>query len=161
MKKITIIRHAKSSWEYNVIDHERPLNKRGLSDSLLIGNKLKSLNFSPELVLVSDALRTKLTSDIILSNLNIDKNRVEYSLLLYDFYGRDLIKTIKTCDNSIKDLMLFGHNHAITNFVNTFGNKYVENVPTCGVVVIEFKQLNWKNISNGNTIFTLFPKDLK
>ena len=30
MKSITFIRHAKSSWEHQLPDHKRPLNKRGL-----------------------------------------------------------------------------------------------------------------------------------
>ena len=41
MKELILIRHAKSSWKYNVIDHERPLTDRGLEDAMLVSNYLK------------------------------------------------------------------------------------------------------------------------
>lgn len=36
MKKLIIVRHAKSSWEHNLPDHERPLNQRGFNDADLV-----------------------------------------------------------------------------------------------------------------------------
>ena len=56
---------------------------------------------------------------------------------------------------------MFGHYHAITNFVNTYGNQYIENVPTCGVVIIKFDITNWNDLNQGETTQTIFPKDLK
>ena len=57
--------------------------------------------------------------------------------------------------------MIFGHNFAITDFVNTFGNIYIENVPTCGFIVLEFNISSWQKLSKGNTTYKVFPKDLK
>jgi len=161
MKKLILIRHAKSSWKYDVTDHERPLKTRGINDANLIAEHLKSVKMDLDEVLVSDATRTKLTADIILPILGIPESIVSFKHKLYDFSGEDLLDVIKSCDNSIDTLMVFGHNHAITAFVNTFGNKYVDNVPTCGVVIIEFKELQWSQISSGKTIHTIFPRDLK
>ncbi|SFZ91472.1 phosphohistidine phosphatase [Flaviramulus basaltis] len=161
MKKIILVRHAKSSWEHNVIDHERPLNNRGLNDTNLISSKLLEDKLDLDLVLSSDAMRAKTTANIFVSNLNIDKDIFYLNHDLYDFSGSNLTMVIKACDDSINNLMIFGHNHAITAFVNTFGDLYIDNVPTCGVTIIDFDIESWSDLKQGETIKTLFPRDLK
>ncbi len=161
MKKIILVRHAKSSWEHDVIDHERPLNERGGKDANLVSIELKKSYLSVDLVFSSDAMRAKTTANIFISNLGINSSIVHLNHDLYDFSGANLTEVIKTCDDSVNKLMLFGHNHAITAFVNTYGSSYIDNVPTSGVVVIEFDITNWKNLNKGKTIQTLFPRDLK
>lgn len=161
MKKLILIRHAKSSWKYDVTDHERPLKTRGINDANLIADYLKSLNLNVDHVLVSDATRTKLTAGIILPALKIPENIISFKHKLYDFSGESLIEVIKSANDAINTLMVFGHNHAITAFVNTFGDRYIENVPTCGVVIIEFKERKWSQINSGKTAHTIFPRDLK
>ena len=122
MKIIIIVRHAKSSWEFDVIDHERPLKYKGHKDAHLVSKEFNTLSQPVDLLLCSDAIRTKLTSEIFISNLNLDKRIVHYNHDLYDFSGENLIKVIKNCDDSISNLMVFGHNHAITAFVNNYGS---------------------------------------
>ncbi|TGV01139.1 SixA phosphatase family protein [Flavivirga rizhaonensis] len=161
MKKLIIVRHAKSSWKHNVIDHERPLNERGFKDANLVSENLKGSGLKVDLVLSSDAMRAKTTANIFTSNLNIDESIVRLNHDLYDFSGSHLIEVIKSCDDSVDALMIFGHNHAITAFVNTYGSSRIDNVPTSGVVVIEFDIVNWKSLNQGKTIQTLFPRDLK
>lgn len=161
MNKIILIRHAKSSWKHNVIDHERPLNKRGIQDASLISNSLKKKNLDIDLILSSDAIRAKLTACLIIEGLNKSIDLISYNHNLYDFSGYNLIEVVKNTNNTVNTLMIFGHNHAITSFVNSYGNKYIENVPTCGVVILEFDIEKWSELNKGKTIFTLFPRDLK
>jgi phosphohistidine phosphatase len=161
MKKLILIRHAKSSWEHDVIDHQRPLKRRGINDANLVSNALCKRNDHPNLVLCSDAVRTKLTAEIFVTNLNIDDSIVHYNHDLYDFSGSDLVKTIKSCDDSVDTLMIFGHNHAITAFVNTYGDNYIDNVPTSGVVVIQLGIDKWHDLNHGKTLYSIFPRDLK
>ena len=161
MKKLILVRHAKSSWKYDVIDHERPLNGRGREDVELVSSYLASSFGNTDLVLVSDAFRSRSTADVFIKNLKINQDIVHLNHDLYDFYGSDLIRTIKECNDTITELMVFGHNHAITSFVNSHGDKYIENVPTCGVVIIEFSIDKWKNLNKGKTLKTVFPKDIK
>ncbi len=56
---------------------------------------------------------------------------------------------IKGCSNSIDYLMVFGHNYAITDFVNKYGSIFIDNVPTAGVVSINFDIDNWSEIFKG------------
>ncbi|UKM64131.1 histidine phosphatase family protein [Flavobacteriaceae bacterium GSB9] len=161
MKKLILIRHAKSSWEHNVIDHERPLKTRGFNDADIVSKNIKKKNFNIDFVLSSDALRAKTTAKIFIKNLGIKENIIELNHDLYDFSGENLTQTIKNCDDIVNSLMVFGHNHAITAFVNTYGDQYIVNVPTTGVVVLQFDIKKWANLKPGKTVMTLFPKDLK
>ena len=161
MKKLILVRHAKSSWEHNVTDHERPLNKRGFSDANLVSNSLKNKSISLDFVLSSDAVRAKTTAEIFMVTLNIDKRIFKLNYNLYDFSGSELVKVISGCEDEINNLMVFGHNHAITAFVNAYGDKYIGNVPTCGVTMIEFEIDSWKDLKPGKTVLSVFPRDLK
>ena len=68
---------------------------------------------------------------------------------------------IKKCKNEHDSLILFGHNEAITNFVNKFGDIYIDNVPTSGLVALQFDSDDWENLGKGKTITTLFPSQFK
>ncbi len=57
--------------------------------------------------------------------------------------------------------MIFGHNHAFTSICNIFGNNFIDNLPTSGLVVIDFDIDSWENIKKGVTRFSIFPRDLK
>ena len=72
MKKLFVIRHAKSSWkDYSLDDFDRPLNKRGFLNAPFMGDYLKGRAVVPDIILSSPALRAKTTADII-------ANRVKY-----------------------------------------------------------------------------------
>jgi phosphohistidine phosphatase len=161
MKNLYLVRHAKSSWEYDLSDHERPLNKRGYKDANLVSNYLKANLVLPDLVITSDAVRAKTTATIFKDNLGLSENIFNLSYDLYDFAGMQLVEVIKNCDDSVNTLMIFGHNHAMTFFVNTYGNKPIGNVPTSGFTHIEFDISSWKDLKKGVTKQTVFPKQLK
>ncbi len=159
MKKIIIVRHAKSSWKEQVDDHDRSLASRGLSDAELVSLKFNELQELPDLLLSSTAKRARMTADIFNKNLNLSPICLKEDL--YDFSGEDLVRTIKSVNNSINRLMVFGHNHALTNFVNSFGDIYIDNVPTSGLVIIDFQIESWKYIKKGQTVKIIFPRDLR
>ncbi|MGE5943854.1 MAG: SixA phosphatase family protein [Flavobacteriales bacterium] len=161
MKKLIVVRHAKSSWENDAIDHKRLLASRGFEDAKIVSDALKQVDLNIDCILSSDAYRAKTTAELFVANLNLDINLLKFNHELYDFSGEKLLKTIKSTSNSCSQLMIFGHNHAITFFVNKFGDKYIDNVPTCGVVIIEFDINDWNDLKKGNTTATLFPRDFK
>ena len=161
MKHLYLVRHGKSSWKHDVGDHQRPLKKRGFNDANLVSNHLKSIINLPERIISSDANRALTTAKIFISNFGIDENEIIQNTDLYDFSGGALIDAIKSCDDSIDILMIFGHNYAMTNVVNSYGSKYISNVPTSGFTHIEFEINSWKDLKKGNTKLTVFPRDLK
>lgn len=161
MKTLYLIRHAKSSWEFDVLDQKRPLNQRGLKDANLIGEALKSSISNIDRVLCSPAERAYTTAKIITSHLGVSDDKFQIDDNLYDFDGRMVLEVIKSCDNTIASLMIFGHNHAFTDISNILGDKSIDNLPTAGVVQIQFDVDSWRDITKGKTISTLYPKSLK
>lgn len=161
MKHLILIRHAKSSWDAPLIDKDRPLSNRGISDAHLMA--VESEQYLPKSYIVwsSTAQRARNTAYIFAENLLIPIDTINFRDDLYTFDEKTLEKIIKSCDNQFDNLILFGHNDAITNFVNTFGNRVVENVPTAGVVSMSFDETDWKDIRKGTTDVLLFPRELK
>lgn len=161
MKNLILIRHAKSSWETPIKDHQRPLSKRGIKDAHLIaevmGGILPKLNY----ILSSTAKRASETAELIAQCLNWPSESIVFDERLYTFDGIQLSKIIKSLNDGYENVIVFGHNDAITEFVNTFGDLYINNVPTCGVVMISFDVNSWSLIKKGNTINTIFPRDLR
>lgn len=161
MKRLVIVRHAKSSWEYDVIDHQRPLKERGRKDAQLVAEEFKSYSLNPEIIFSSDAERAKKTAEIFKKVLEIEDSLFLLKPELYDFGGTELLKFIKSIPEDLNFIMIFGHNHAITAFVNEFGNKYTGNVPTSGLTMIEFDIDSWSQLRKGKTIMSIYPRDLK
>lgn len=162
MKTIYIVRHAKSSWEYEGIqDIDRPLKKRGIKDAYLVAKKLKEQIQKPDAFVSSCANRALHTGIIFCNVLNFPMANMRVSKSLYSFSDGYLIKTIKALDDAYDSAIIFSHDHGINDFVNTFGNVPIPHVPTCGVIGIKFDTQHWKNIKNGKTVLQEFPKHHK
>ncbi len=161
MKNLILIRHAKSSWDAPLKDKDRPLSKRGITDAHLMAVNVEEFLPKSYIVWSSTAQRAKNTAYIFAENLLIPVDNIIFRDDLYTFDENNLEKVIKSCDNQFDNLILFGHNGAITNFVNIFGNQRVDNVPTAGFVSISFDETDWKSIKRGTTEKVLFPSDLK
>ena len=59
MKKLFIIRHAKSDWQDSTLDdYDRPLNKKGEKNAPFMGQLLKEKNIKPDIIISSPAKRT-------------------------------------------------------------------------------------------------------
>ena len=71
------------------------------------------------------------------------------------------MRIIKELDDSLDTVMVVGHNHAFTSIANMLGNKYIDNLPTSGFVMIEFDIDSWSKITTGRTMKTVFPRHLK
>ena len=156
---IFLIRHAKSSWDFDLIDKKRPLSSRGINDAQLVFNEISSfLPLEYEIWCSTSELTTQ-TAKIFSSLNNIDFNSIIYKDELYTFNSIELEKALKK--NNAKNLIIFGHNNAITDFVNKFGNYYIENIPTCGVVILKFEDSNTFSPKKGVIVKTIFPRDLK
>jgi len=160
MKSLILVRHAKSSWDFPVIDKERPLMERGVKNILKVGQEAIKYIPKSHTIWSSTAERASQTALLFCESAFLNQNQVIFKDSLYTFDEDRLEKEIKKCDNEVENLILFGHNEAITNFVNKFGDKFIMNVPTAGFVYLQFEQDSWQNISKGKTIKAIFPKEI-
>jgi len=161
MKKLILVRHAKSSWKESVEDKARSLTNRGIRDAHLVSSEI--LKYLPKTFVIwcSSAKRAMETSMIFTQSMSFPAESIIFKDELYTFDVDQLEKVVKSCNNDCDCLILFGHNAAITDFVNKFGDVFIENVPTSGLVSIDIDVNSWKDIKKGKTRKTLFPKDLK
>ncbi|MFW0693174.1 SixA phosphatase family protein [Aliarcobacter butzleri] len=160
MKKLVLIRHAKSDWSNPFLDDFlRPLNKRGEKNAPLMANLLKEKNIRPDLIISSPSLRTKQTLEYFIKKLNYD-DEVRFEESIYEAPYENLLKVIKDIPNIYKIVFLIGHNPGLCDLTNFLVDKSFENIPTCGIVEIDFDVKNWKDISkeNSNLISFEYPK---
>ncbi len=109
MKRLYLIRHAKSSWDDpSLDDFDRPLSKRGKHDAPLMGKLLKQKNIIPDLILSSPAKRAKKTAKKIAKELG--KANIVYLDELYDASSQDLLADIKKISDTYTTVFLIAHN---------------------------------------------------
>ena len=118
-------------------------------------------SFMPDLVVSSPAKRAFDVCKIFINKMDISEEILQINPTIYDFDGRKTADFIKFLDNSYQKVMLFGHNFAFTDLANKFGNIFIENLPTSGLVMINFNIDLWKDIDKGTTELIIFPKNLR
>ncbi len=160
MKSIILIRHANSNREFEIKDFDRELIEKGIKNSIKCANvTLNEIDFC-SIIYTSPAKRAIHTAEIFLKIWKLNIKSIKIVPELYTFDVNELEQIVKSCPNNKESLILFGHNSAITDFVNKFGDIFIENVPTSGLVSITFDTDNWNNIIKGKTNRVLFPRDI-
>ncbi|MEE8478414.1 MAG: histidine phosphatase family protein [Candidatus Neomarinimicrobiota bacterium] len=164
MRKLTLIRHGKSSWDDSSLsDWERPLKIRGKKDALLIGNKLIEKRIIPDKIVSSSAKRAYDSAKQIAECLKYPERKITITDDIYLAGTLQLVQLIQNLKDKWKHVFLFGHNPYFTELSNLYGNKTILNLPTTGVYQISFKCDKWADISldNGENTYFLTPKQLK
>lgn len=118
MKTLYLARHAKSSWNTEAtLDFERPLNQRGESDAINIGEELKRLIWLPEKIIASPAIRVKQTCRSYCEILEYPLDEVEWNSDIYEAYTVTLLQVLTSLDENIQSVMLVGHNPAMEDLL--------------------------------------------
>lgn len=164
MKKIHLIRHAKSSWEdESLADIDRPLNERGIRTCRFMAQHIYNAGCHFDNVFCSPAVRARSTLELInryITEMNIQW-QIEEELYTYD--SDDLLKWCRSVDESISEFLIVGHNPALTDLCNELSNSDIKNIPTCGYVqLVVRKDCRWREISEVSVELTTFlrPKKL-
>ena len=144
MKELTLVRHAKSSWQHaSLHDHERPLNRRGERDAPMMGERLAKRNVKPDLIVSSPAVRAHETAAIIAKKLGYRRKKIVVEGRVYNASVADLLDVLQNLDDSMTRVMVFGHNPGMTELVNRLGPREIDDLPTCGVVQLRFDTEKW------------------
>ncbi len=161
MKHLLICRHAKSSWkDLSLDDFDRPLNKRGKRNAPKMGKMLASHNVFPDLIVSSPAKRARKTALILAKELHYSKKKIVYNRAIYNAFAEELISCIHTFEDRFDRIIIVGHNTGFTSLANILGNLKIPNVPTCGIVSLDFKIDSWKDVrkKEGTLNFFYYPK---
>lgn len=161
MKTLTIVRHAKSSWDKpGLSDRERPLNKRGERDAPLMGKRLQEAGIRPSLIISSPAVRAWATARIVAQEIAYPLEFLQRENDLYLASLDRILDLVVTQDNGFNNLMIVGHNPGLTDFVNYLQPGLTSNLPTAGVVSVSIDQDDWNLYERPETELLLhdYPK---
>jgi phosphohistidine phosphatase len=148
-KELLLVRHAKSSWDDPYLDdHDRPLNDRGLRNAPEMGKRLQKWSIRPDVWISSTALRAMTTAEILAEQVGFPPDQIQRSKDLYHASAADLQEFIAELDDQIDSAMLFGHNPGMTSLVANLYGLTIDNIPTCGVVHLQFIEADWKAASS-------------
>ena len=161
MKYLTFIRHAKSDWSnHGQDDFDRVLNGRGKRVAPKMGSKLQELKFHPNKIYSSTAVRARLTSELLVEQLDYPVSEVNYVDDIYEASTRSLLNFINNLNDQFYDVAIIGHNPSLTYLCEYLTGEVIGNVPTTGIVRVRFDFDEWKMISEktAELIYFIFPK---
>ncbi|MDG1824010.1 MAG: histidine phosphatase family protein [Flavobacteriaceae bacterium] len=160
MKTWVMVRHAKSSWEFNLPDRERPLANRGVKDAILVGQELNKHNLHIDQVYSSPAKRAFDTALLMVSELGLSTENIQIEEELYDFMGEQALGFVRSLTDDLHTIMTFGHNDACTQLAQSLGNYVNTNIPTATAVIFHFNVSLWSDIQQCDCT-SIRPKTLR
>ncbi len=157
MKHLFIIRHAKSSWkDSRLTDHQRLLNKRGKKAGLKMGERLKRKGVLPDAIIASDARRAIDTAALIAEAMGLSLKIIRTNPELYHAPADGILDIIHHFSDAWNQVMVVGHNPGMTQLANWFYPQHIANVPTAGIVELQFKTNSWGLIHQDKLIYSSF-----
>lgn len=147
MKKLILMRHAKSGWDDPTLDdHDRPLNQRGRLAATLMGAFLKDTNLVPDSALVSSATRTQETW----SRMALERpSQVKPDLYLAGPLA--IIGAAQSADDTADTLLVLGHQPGMEDAANRFCcDGALDGYPTAKITLIGFDVQKWSDLTFGS-----------
>ena len=160
MKSLLLIRHAKSSWKFPQLeDHDRPLNKRGERDIVLMASYLREQNLQVEKIVSSSATRALKYANHLSEHCCVPLS-IEQGL--YTFSASKLMLELCKLESKLDTVAVVAHNPAITGLVNELGKSYVDNVLTSAIAYLRLSISEWADIKPacGELLWMQTPKAL-
>jgi phosphohistidine phosphatase len=171
MLTLILLRHAKSSWiDPDLGDHERQLTKRGAKAAGRMGRYIAENNLTPDLILCSDAIRTRATLALVLQAFGSPQPQTIIAEDLYLASPGTILTTIASQAGDARSIMVIGHNpgmHALALSLPAHGEKsdFAElaiKYPTAGLVEIAFDIEAWDALQPATGVLKRFivPRSL-
>jgi phosphohistidine phosphatase len=160
MRRLTLVRHAKSSWDYPELpDFERPLNLRGRRDAPAMAKRLAAEPLGPVRLISSPALRAITTARAFAEVLGIAETEVGLDSAIYEADCARLLDVVHNLDDADDHVLLFGHNPGFTELAAALAPQQLGELPTCAVLTLRFESPHWRDIAQAAMVeLFLVPK---
>ena len=171
MKKLYLLRHAKSAWDDpSLDDHDRPLAPRGRKAVKAMRKHIKKAGIRPDLILCSTAQRARETYQGVYGALN--DSPVTFDEGIYTFSSAPLLHRLQRLTDAVETVMLIGHNPALESLALSLCHpdgsaplayrSMTEKFPTAALADIDLEIASWKNTAPGCGVLRGFtrPKDV-
>jgi phosphohistidine phosphatase len=116
-RRLILLRHAKSDWP-DVPDRDRPLAKRGRRDAPRIGRWLHEHGYQPDVVVVSDAARTRQTWDLVAPELG-GSPAVRFEPRAYAASALSLLYLVQELPDRYRTALLIAHNPGLSDLATS------------------------------------------
>lgn len=158
MKKLILVRHAKSDWPEDTDDFDRPLTEKGEHTAREMGSFLAKQNLGIQQIITSDANRAKSTALAMNESLQLPMSEDHR---LYNPSEQDFDSVLCDVPNEISIVALFSHNNGISNFANSLSEDAII-FPTAGVAIFEIDTEKWADYKENPIRLLNFyrPKEL-
>jgi phosphohistidine phosphatase len=156
MRRLILLRHAKSDWPAGVADQERPLAARGREAAPVMGHYLANERLLPDHVVISPARRTQETWDLVAAELPQEmRHRIDGRI--YEAKAEALLGVIHDTPSAARTLLLIGHNPGLAElagYLTGHGDRFAfarikTKYPTCGLAVLDFPVESWAGVAKG------------
>ena len=161
MKRLYILRHAKSSWNDSTLsDFERPLNERGREAAPFMGELMAKRGWLPDIILSSPAERALQTTRLVIDNSGFASSFV-LSDRIYEASPQGLKKIVSGLDDDLDSAMLVGHNPGIEGLIELMTGEN-RRMPTAALAIIDIEAESWKTAFETKSVIveTIKPKEL-
>ena len=168
--RLTILRHAKSSWdELNLDDHNRPLNERGWKAARRIGRELKHRSLRFDFVLASTAVRVRETIDGVREKYDFAAP-IRFEPRVYMADAGTLLELVRALPMDAKSALLVGHNPGLERLAVELSHddqrglrhRVSEKFPTAALAVVELPAESWAEVQpgSGEIVELILPREL-
>ncbi len=159
MKNLLIVRHAKSSFDFQGLkDFDRPLNDKGNKDAEIMARQLINHEFIPAYIISSGAKRALMTSQIIADVIEYDVAEIEINNTIYNSSCDEVINIIKEASDEHNKLMIMGHNPTFHFLSQILSGENIIKFPECSMFCIRFDIESWTFLVEGTKEFMIFPE---
>ncbi|MFJ8335801.1 SixA phosphatase family protein [Streptomyces sp. NPDC094437] len=161
LRRLVVLRHAKSAWPPGVPDHQRPLGPRGLRDAPAAGRALAEDDVLPDLALCSTAERTRRTWELASAQWATPP-QVRHDERLYAADARELLDVVHEVPARVETLLLIGHNPGLEELVLTLAGDSLDDAldavrvkfPTSAIAVLAWHGTDWRHLAPGAALLT-------
>ncbi|MFF1641604.1 SixA phosphatase family protein [Streptomyces sp. NPDC058246] len=161
LRRLVVLRHAKSAWPEGVSDHERPLAPRGRRDAPAAGRALAEADCLPDLALCSTAVRARQTWELAAEQWGTPPP-VRLDERLYAADVPELLAAVREAPDQVGTLLLIGHNPGLEELVLDLAGDGLDDAldhvrtkfPTSAVAVLAWHGSSWRELAPGTALLT-------
>jgi phosphohistidine phosphatase len=144
MKKLLILRHAKTQPDAPAGDHARELTERGHRNAAAMGDYIKTLAGTPDAIITSDATRARQTAEIVATAVGFAEPLTVVPRM-YDADVDTLLALVRSILDEVDTAIIIGHNPGFEELAEALAGNHDQGVrlPTSGLALLEFDVERW------------------
>ncbi|MDX2529276.1 SixA phosphatase family protein [Streptomyces europaeiscabiei] len=161
LRRLVVLRHAKSAWPVGVPDHERPLAPRGHRDAPAAGWALAETDSLPDLAVCSTAVRARRTWELASAQWGTPPP-VRYDARVYAADVPELLDVVRATPDHVRTLLLVGHNPGLEELVLDLAGDALDDTlddirtkfPTSAIAFLSWHGATWAALAPGTALLT-------